>query len=275
MTREPNGIAYAGGVLWVTSRRRARVTRIDAATGRERHRHPWVGRGTLDIGAGPAGVWVAVTPRSEIVRLDPRSARVTNRIRTPLPPVAVAVGRRDVWVVGRGRDGAPDALLRYAAGGRLLRRLETANGISAIALGSGALWAVAVRVNRIERVDPRTGTIVPWVRLDTRGFAMIHADGNLWVSLRGADSVARIDVRSRTIVTSAAGRAPAGLAMAAGQVVVASTYDHTIVTFDPRTVRPIGPPLSVAFNPYAVVAARRHVWVTNVGANAVTRLDYE
>ena len=35
-------------------REEARVARIRAATGRERRRHPYVGRGTLDIAAGPS-----------------------------------------------------------------------------------------------------------------------------------------------------------------------------------------------------------------------------
>ena len=61
--------------------------------------------------------------------------------------------------------------------------------------------------------------------------------------------------------------------IAGGRVLVACTYDHTIVSIDPRLVRPVGRPLRVPFNPYAMAAAGRHVWVTNFGADAVTRLD--
>ena len=88
----PNGIAIAGSDLWVTSRVQAWLTRIDAATGRERPDHPRVGRGALDVVAGPRAVWVAVTPAGEVVRLDARTGRVTRRFHPLLRPVALAAG---------------------------------------------------------------------------------------------------------------------------------------------------------------------------------------
>jgi sugar lactone lactonase YvrE len=269
----PNGIAYARGDLWVVSRDAPRVTRIRAATGSERRSHPYVGRGTLDIAAGPSGVYVAVGALGRVVRLDPRSGRVLGRIQTPLHPVGLALGEKDLWVVGRAGDGAPDSLTHYTADGRLLQSLSAGAPVTGIALGRGALWVVTRHPNRVNRLDLRTGQLEPWARLDTPGFAVAYDAGSVWVTMRGADAVARVDVRSHAVVLSATGRAPAAVVTARRRVLVACTYDHTVVSIHPGRVSPLGRPLPVPFNPYAMTAVGSHVWVTNFGADAITRLD--
>jgi YVTN family beta-propeller protein len=77
------------------------------------------------------------------------------------------------------------------------------------------------------------------------------------------------------VVVNAAGQQPAQLATAGGRVYVASYLDHTVVVLDPETLHRVGRPVPVAFNPYAVAAGGGHVWVTNLGAGSLTRLDYQ
>ena len=62
--------------------------------------------------------------------------------------------------------------------------------------------------------------------------------------------------------------------MAGGRVFVASYTNHTVVTLDPKTGRPVGEPLLVPSNPWAVAAGEGHVWVSGLGANTLTRIDY-
>jgi streptogramin lyase len=75
-------------------------------------------------------------------------------------------------------------------------------------------------------------------------------------------------------VTTAAGHTPVGLAVAHGNVYVASDTDHTVVRLAPRTVEPVGKPMHVPGNPYAVAAGAGHVWVTGFANNTLTRIDY-
>ena len=271
----PNGIAIAGSDLWVTSNDLGRVTRIDAATGRKRAQQPRIGQGALDIAGGPSAVWVAVTPRSDVVRLDARTGRVTNHLHTPLRPVALAADDDNLWVAGRGAtDGDADALFHYDPSGRLVRRIDVAKGVAAIALGGGALWVAELRRPGLLRVDPRTGRIRLWAALDFPGFALAFGSGYVWASLRDHDSVSRIGLRRRDdVVTSAAGHRPSGVTVAGGRVYVASYTDHNVVVIDPRTAQPTGPALRVPHNPYAIAAGFGHVWVTSAGANSVTRID--
>jgi DNA-binding beta-propeller fold protein YncE len=64
------------------------------------------------------------------------------------------------------------------------------------------------------------------------------------------------------------------IAVARGRVYVASTIDHTVLVLDPKHPRRKGKSLSVPLNPYAVTAGAGHVWVSGLGRNTLTRLDF-
>jgi hypothetical protein len=46
------------------------------------------------------------------------------------------------------------------------------------------------------------------------------------------------------------------------------------VILDPKSGRPVGEPLPVPPNPWAVAAGEGHVWVSGLGASTLTRIDY-
>jgi YVTN family beta-propeller protein len=62
--------------------------------------------------------------------------------------------------------------------------------------------------------------------------------------------------------------------VAGGRLFVANRNDNTVLVFDPATLKRIGKPIEVGFNPYAMVADERSVWVTGLGDNTLTRIDY-
>jgi streptogramin lyase len=272
--KAPNGIAFAGSDLWVTSHDDARLTRIDATTGRVRADHPEVGRGVFDITAGPGAVWVAVTAARTVVRVDPRTGRITQRLHTPLRPIALAAGPDDLWVAGRADAGHSDALLHYDRRGRLRRRILVRHGLSALTLGGGALWASEREHPRLLRLDPRTGGIRDSWPLDSRAAALAFGAGYVWVTEPAVNVVARINPRLSAPVRSAVGHSPTGIAVSGRRVFVADTTDHSVLVIDPETGQPTGQRLPVAVDPYAVTAGLGHVWVTGQGDNSVTRLDF-
>jgi hypothetical protein len=57
-------------------------------------------------------------------------------------------------------------------------------------------------------------------------------------------------------------------------VFVASFTNHQLVVLDPVTLQPKGDPVRVPFNPYAVTADERGIWVTGLAGSTVTRLAY-
>jgi streptogramin lyase len=111
-----------------------------------------------------------------------------------------------------------------------------------------------------------------WIQRDARDLA--YGGGRVWASLPDADSIARYDPPTRLVVLTRAGSSPAELAVAGGRVFVASYTDHTVVVVDPETMKTIGDPLHMPFNPWAVEAGAGHVWVSGLGSNTLSRIDY-
>ena len=94
----PNGVAVAGGDVWVMSFRERRLARIDGET-ESVGPGPVVGQGTSDVAGAGRELWATNSRTNAVVRIDARSGRVTARLRAPAPPIAVdtdspvAVGR--------------------------------------------------------------------------------------------------------------------------------------------------------------------------------------
>jgi hypothetical protein len=271
----PSGIALAGEDAWVISRDSKWVTRISRRTGKERSSHPPVGRGSSSIVADGGAIWVAVTDDRRVVRIDAASGKVTRRIAVPTPPVHLAAGPSGLWVAAH--RGSFDELLHYDRGGsRLLARRPMPDGVGPIALGAGALWLTATAAPKLARLDLRSGVITPWVTLHARANSLRYAGGYLWASLRELDAIARVTTARRppSMVESEAGRNPQQVAVAHGSVFVASYTDHRLVALDPSRLSRKGESVQVGFNPFAVAADERGVWVTGLGGNTVTRLAY-
>ena len=55
---------------------------------------------------------------------------------------------------------------------------------------------------------------------------------------------------------------------------VSSRNTNTVLVLDPETLEPTQDPLGVGFNPYALVADDRSIWVTGLGDNTLTEIRY-
>ncbi|MDA0164267.1 protein kinase [Solirubrobacter ginsenosidimutans] len=269
----PNGIAVAGGDLWVTSNHQPRLDRIDIATRRERADHPEVGLGASDIVSRGNTVWVAARGARQVAQIDAASGQVTRRLHPGGAPWRLAVGFGSVWVGTLGATPAENALVRYSETGSELHRWTRRRGVAAIATGAGAVWLVERTAPNVVRFDPRTGKSVPWGTLAAPSSALYFDGRYLWATLNTDDLIVRIDSRHpRVLVPTATGRRPQQIVAAGGRLFVASYADHTVRVLDPRTSRSIGAPLDVAENPFALVADGQSVWVTGAGDNTVTRI---
>ncbi len=271
----PNGIAVARGDLWVTSFEQPWVTRIDAATGRERHQHPRVGLGSSAVVTAGGSVWVAAKEARRVVRIDARTGHVTKKLDPGGPPARLAVGLGSLWVGTRSSVPGEDVLVRYSLDGRELRRIPMPGGVDAVTTGAGAVWVAQLGDPVILRVEPSTGKTVVWLTLNAQATALSYGGGHLWASLNSADSISRIKTdRLGSSLTTAVGHRPTQAIMAGDRVFLGNTTDHTVDVLDPRTTLPTQPPLRVGFGPYAIAAGEGAVWVTGIGENTVTRIEY-
>ena len=141
----------------------------------------------------------------------------------------------------------------------------------ALTAGGGAAW-VALGDRKLARVAPSGATTVP-ATLSGQADHLAYAAGRVWASIPSEDTVERIDLGEGREVQIAAGRNPAGIAVAGGLAYVASQARARVDVFDPdvdvRHVRTIRTPPT----PYAVAADGRRVWVTSLSDDTVTRID--
>jgi DNA-binding beta-propeller fold protein YncE len=271
----PSGVIVANRRVWVTSASRERITSIDVDTGSRDGPQPLVGKGTADIARDGDTLWVVARRRRAVLGVSTRTGNVIRHLDTSSPPIRVASGAGGLWVVVREEPGGPATLLRYSREGLgEPMEIEFRDGIAAMTAGGGYLWFALAQLPRVMRI-PAGGTEpehAGW--LGDTATDVAYGAGHLWVSVGDDDSVARIDPRTKLSPATVIANNPGQLAVARNRVFVAASLDDTVVTLDPRTGEPVGRQLQVPKNPYGVAAGAGHVWVTGLGDNTLTRIDY-
>ncbi len=198
---------------------------------------------------------------------------MTQRLTTSQPPHYLAAGPSGLWVV----TGAPtiaDWLLHYdRRGRRLLGQTFLPNGVGPIALGRGAVSVGGSRGAKLGRLDLRSGRM-SLLHVPLKAGQLYYGGGCVWATQAEEDSLTRIDPSTGGVIEHDAGRGPAQVAAAGGRVFVASKTDDTLRVLSARTLRAVHPPLPMPFNPYAVTADARHVWVTGLGEDTLTEVAY-
>ena len=166
-------------------------------------------------------VWV-VNPDFSVSRIDPGTTQITAT-STNVSAVAVAAGDEGIWVLNDD-----NSLQRVGAGAGAAPVRVATNGLSALAVGAGAVWATAPYDGVLWRVDPQPRLLQRTIPVGIGASAVTVGGGAVWVlnALRG--TVAKVDPRSnRVIATIALGGTPRRAAVAGDRlwVSVAGTGD--------------------------------------------------
>ena len=226
----PSGLAAEQRGVWVSDARSGRVRLIEserltvAATARTRGRPlvgPYADAGLLAMGFG--SLWFA-SGEQTISRIDPRTGRVTARIR----PVS------------------------------------TGESNGAITTGAGSVWVAGpFQGSPLTRIDPSRNAVLARIALSKfRSGGATVAGGNVWVADPGGDKVWRVDpTRNIPVSTTHVGAAPIGVVSSHGSVWVANAGDGTVSRIDPVTGRVIAT-IAVGGSPNGLAVADDGVWVT-------------
>src|SRR5205823_2179225 len=128
----PSAIAVGRKTVWTNSNPRPVLTRFAAASGTE-HQPVFLGRDHSADGVafGQGALWISSSADDSVLRVDPRSGRVTATIRVA------------------------------AAGGRVA-------GPYGIAVGQGSVWVADSLANAVSRIDPRLRTIGATIKVGLR-----------------------------------------------------------------------------------------------------------
>ena len=165
-------------------------------------------------------------------------------------------------------------MLRYDLKGTLIQRITVVEGVGGLVAGGDAIWVIKDRTNKLARLEPGATDLTDWASLPSSAGSLRYAGGYLWLTLDTEDAVARVAAENGNLRTATAGHSPAQTVLAGGHLFVSSRNDNTVVVLDPETLKAVGEPIEVGYNPYALAADERSVWVTGLGDNTLTRIDY-
>lgn len=221
---------------------------------------------TPTVGAG--AIWVPNTGDGTVSEIDPKTNAVIRTIR---------IG--DAAAFYRRRCEAQGSVHAFMGPTYTVRRCDLP---SAVATGSGFVWATQNDARAIVALDPRDGHRVRTISVGAMPFELAAGDGAVWMTSYQDETVERIDPRTMAVVASITlfGQGPAGLAVAADAVWVTNSRGGTVLRIDPTTNSVVATirmpcPVSCPYGPVplAIAAEQDSIWVRNEGIATLTRID--
>jgi branched-chain amino acid transport system substrate-binding protein len=174
-------LAVGAGAVWAINPDRT-VSRLDADTGARVAIIP-VQAGSA-IAAGEEGVWVLSGEEEQVLRIDPRTNEVGERIElTASDLTGLAVGAGSVWAT----DLEEGQLWRIEPGpDPIAHSIDVGFGVTAVAYGGGAVWVTNFVSDELVRVNPRTNKVTARIPLAGTPPSVSATDETAWVSIAGA-----------------------------------------------------------------------------------------
>lgn len=183
----------AGGAIWVyvCDVDQPYVARVDIATGKTTATIPAGSNQSTLLWADDV-LWMTTFPDGELLRLDPRTGAVLQRISLPGCPV---LGRQSyafgsLWVsLGFCSDNSEVLRLNPKTGAVEAPIKAVAGGSAAV--GNGAVW-LGDGAGTIDRIDPTTLAATTWTKLDPID-GLENGFGALWAVSFDAETVWKVD----------------------------------------------------------------------------------
>jgi DNA-binding SARP family transcriptional activator/streptogramin lyase len=173
--------------VWLGGGRR--LIRVDPATG-EVERRTRVPDPLDGVAVGAGAVWAVSGPSSTVLRIDPDSAAVTDRIAIVTRPdvlsphpIGVAVDANFVWVL----NGTTATVTKIDPDLRgIVATFPLGKDATTLAAGEGAAW-ISSRDGTVTRIDAETNAVTSIaVTIHDRPTDVAVAGGLVWVSVDGA-----------------------------------------------------------------------------------------
>ena len=231
----------------------------------------------IQTGASPGGavsgfgaIWVTNDGSGTLVRVDPRTNRVTRRIRLRPGVFSVTRGFGALWTV----NYRTQMLTRVNPASGRKRSVRVGGEPGSVVAAFGRVWVTAWASGRLVVVDPRSMRVLKRIRIGPTPASLRVANGAIWVGFgRSATSVARVDPRTAAIV-----RVPVGVQ--APRTFVTGTRDlwiqagdHALVRLDPSS-RAVTAKLSFGSTlAGGALAPDGMIWMPDKEQNVVYRVD--
>jgi streptogramin lyase len=150
------------------------------------------------VGAG--SVWVTEPPfnlgeRGTLARINLTTAKFERRFTVGIFPVAVAVGKRAVWVA----NGADASVSRISLFDGSVQRIPVGLAPGGIVTGFGSVWLTAGDKS-IWRLNPQTRQVEKIIDIGGSPFGLTAGPDAVWATLPDTGTVVRVDPRTNQVV---------------------------------------------------------------------------
>jgi DNA-binding SARP family transcriptional activator/DNA-binding beta-propeller fold protein YncE len=254
---------------------------IDPATNRVVSVTP-VGRGPDSIAATVDAIWVANAEDRTVARVALRTKKVRIYGGAPVAHEVVSGLNGDVWLSSfeepivtliAPRGHMARGERATAAGPRRIGLPGSAEGL---AVGGGFLWVTSPSDSggrdTVFRIDLRSRRLVSSVPVGKLPLFVSFGYGSAWVSNYEDGSVSVIRPGTEQAETIPVPGGPLGIAAGAGAVWVVTFWSRELVRIDPET-RKVLHRIRVGRGPLGVAVGAGAIWVTNRDDRTLSRID--
>jgi streptogramin lyase len=187
------------GNIWVTTATYESVIRVNGKTLRPDITVPLHHNAFLPaVGAG--SLWVTEPPfdlgkPGTLARINLTTAKLERRFAVGIFPVAVAVGRRAVWVA----NGADASVSRISLLDGSVQRIPVGLAPGGIVTAFGSVWLTAGDKS-IWRLNPQTRQVDRIIDIGGSPFGLTAGPDAVWATLPDTGTVVRVDPRTNQVV---------------------------------------------------------------------------
>jgi hypothetical protein len=275
----PNSIAIGHNRVWVTSPQTGQLIGLpDNDSGRPRRlKLPW-DAGTTSVAYGFGSLWVTNGPQGRVIRMSPVTGKVQkDQLVGAGDAVVVTTGAGAVWVgrrATRKSNTAPSAIVRIGPHDGSVQPIPFGQeGIGDIVTGGGYAWIPNHRRARLSRLDAFNTADRTSRPIGNGSHRAAYGNGQVWVTNEDDLSVMQWDkALSNRVEHPVEVRGPLGLAISGSTLWVVGYLEGQVEPFDMKDFTPIGRPITVGHNPFAIAARGREAWVTNLGSGTVSHI---
>ena len=220
--------------------------------------------------AGLGSVWAAAYGSGRLMRIDPASNQVVQRIRVARGICPVVIAARSVWVA----SDKTDVVYRIDPSRGVVARIRISHWPAHLAVGAGSVWVSSFDHGHVTQISTRTSRATRVYKFAGNPSGLAATPGALWVAFgRTGKTLARVELASRKITRVPISHPGAGFLAALGGSLWTTTSDGYAVRINPTTRRVVAA-FPIAGTPAGIAAAPDGtIWVAEKERDTITRID--
>ena len=193
------------GAVWTATCGKRGVARIDPTTGEVTK---WVAvdvpaEGESSVGVGEGGIWAIADGGDcsgcKLVRIDPKTVKISDTYEVPEGGTAVRAGLGGIWITYSLEDRVTHV---DPATGAVVSEIDVGSGPRFLDVGEGGVWIMNQLDGSVSHVDPTSDSVVATIPVDTdviEGGDLTVGAGFVWLRA-SSELVAQIDPATDRVV---------------------------------------------------------------------------